>query len=161
MFDEWIIGCFNFVSTWPILFLGFFDRDLERDYTKRNPHLYAAGPANESLCLRATLRWAMLVGVHALIIYFFSNGILGGVGAGMSSAFKGLMHNKSVHGDGEGDNIQVYGTLIFVCLNWILAIKVSIYFFLNKWLVPNVYLYFNTNIKFLFSQCTILGLVRI
>jgi len=124
LFDEWIIGCFNFVSTWPILFLGFFDRDLERDYTKRNPHLYAAGPANESLCLRATLRWAMLVGVHALIIYFFSNGILGGVGAGMSSAFKGLMHNKSVHGDGEGDNIQVYGTLIFVCLNWILAIKV-------------------------------------
>jgi len=124
LFDEWVIGSFNFLSTWPILFLGFFDRDLERDYTRRNPHLYAAGPANESLCLRVTLRWALLVAVHALIIFFFSNGILGDVGAGMSSAFKGLMHNKSVHGDGEGDNVKVYGTVMFVCLNWILAIKV-------------------------------------
>jgi len=50
--------------------------------------------------------------------------MLGPVGASMSSAFKGLMANESIHGDGEGGNLKVYGTVMFVALNWILALKV-------------------------------------
>merc|ERR1712238_423316 len=65
-----------------------------------------------------------LVWVHALIIFLFSNAILGNVGAGMSSAFKGLMYNANCHGDGEGDNVKVYGTVMFVGFIWILAFKV-------------------------------------
>jgi len=131
LFDQWCLSSYNFICTFPILLLGFFDRDLNREYVKKNPHLYAAGPANESLCLRVTLRWVMLVFLHAFLIFQCSDGILGQVGAGMSSAFKGLMSNKQsdgVVGDGEGGNLKVYGTIIFVGLNWILAVKVSIKF---------------------------------
>lgn len=42
----------------------------------------------------------------------------------MSSAFKGLMSNESIHGDGEGGNLKIYGTVIFVTLTWVLALKV-------------------------------------
>jgi len=124
LFDQWVLSAFNFVCTWPILFLGMFDRDLEKDYAKNNPNLYAAGLNNEPLCLRVTFRWVALFFLHVIVIFFAADPILGSLGGGITSAFKGLMHNADYPGDGEGGNIKLYGTVIFMILNWTLALKV-------------------------------------
>merc|ERR1719491_1785635 len=55
--NEWVNATFNFISFAPVVILGFFDRDLDREYTRKNPHVYASGPLNEALCARVTLRW--------------------------------------------------------------------------------------------------------
>jgi len=124
LFDQWVGGMFNFVCTAPILILGIFDRDLEKDYAKNNPHLYASGLNNEPLGLRVTFRWVAILFIHVILIFFTTFDTLGNVGGGGTSAFKGLMHNKTAPGDGEGDSVIVYGTLIFMILNWTFAFKV-------------------------------------
>ena len=127
LFDMWVLSAFNFVCGWPILLLGMFDRDLDKEYVKKNPHLYAAGPNNEHMAMRTTFRWIILVLVHANVIYFLCASALDSGGA-QTSAFKGLMSNiRSDHpGDGDGSGIKVFGTTVFMVLNWTLGLKVLI-----------------------------------
>merc|ERR1740124_1001517 len=135
MVDQWIGATFNFTSSIVVIFLGFFDRDLDREYTKKNPHLYASGPMNEPLCLRMTLRWLLIFLVQAIINFNICHTILGDVGAGVSSAFKGLMSNKSIHGDGEGGDIGIFGTVPYVVLSFIVTGKVSFDYYLTNNLI--------------------------
>jgi len=122
--NEWVNATFNFISAAPVVILGFFDRDLDREYTRKNPHVYTSGPLNEALCARVTLRWLIIFLIQAIILSKFSHDIIGNVGAGMSSAFKGLMHNRSIHGDGEGGDLVNYGTGMFVGLVFVTIGKV-------------------------------------
>jgi len=125
LFDMWALSAFNFVCGFPILFLGFFDRDLDREYVKRHPSLYAAGPNNEPLCLRVTLRWVVIVFFHVAIIYNTCTPAEL-VGGGMTSAFRGLMSNEDTDtpGNGEGGDIKVFGTMVYTILNFTLVLKV-------------------------------------
>lgn len=125
LFDMWVLSAFNFVCGIPILLLGMFDRDLDKDYVKKNPHLYAAGPSNEHMCMRTTLRWVALIIIHVNIIFYvcrfaYING------GSTSSAFKGLMVHldDDQPGNGDGSGLKVYGTIVFMVLNWMLALKV-------------------------------------
>ena len=127
VFDMWVLSAFNFVCGWPILLLGLFDRDFEKAYMKENPVLYAAGPNNEYMSFRITLRWVVLVVIHSNILYFFCEYCLTGLG-GTSSAFKGLMYNIDFPGDGEGGDIKSFGTALFICLVFTLGYKVGLYF---------------------------------
>jgi len=79
---------------------------------------------NEPLCLRMTLRWLLIFLVQAIINFNICHTILGDVGAGVSSAFKGLMSNKSIHGDGEGGDLGIFGTVPYVVLSFIVTGKV-------------------------------------
>lgn len=123
VFDMWVLSAFNFVCGWPIIFLGMFDRDLEKDYVKKNPQLYASGPNNEHMSLRTTFRWIALVLIHTNVIYFLCSLCLS-VGGSMTTYTKGLMVYHDVPGDGEGGGIKIFGTTIFMVLNWTLGIKV-------------------------------------
>merc|ERR1719354_136905 len=124
LFDMWVLSAFNFVCAWPILLLGMFDRDLEKDYVKKNPHLYAAGPSNEHMSLRVTFRWITLVFLHVNVIYYICAAALDSGGA-TTSAFKGLMSfGDREPGDGDGSGIKVFGTTTFMILNWTLGLKV-------------------------------------
>ena len=124
LFDMWVLSAFNFVCAWPILLLGMFDRDLEKDYVKKNPHLYAAGPNNEHMSLRVTFRWITLVFLHVNVIYYICAAALDSGGA-TTSAFKGLMSfGDREPGDGDGSGIKVFGTTTFMILNWTLGLKV-------------------------------------
>ena len=125
VFDMWVLSAFNFVCGWPILLLGLFDRDFEKSYVKKNPILYSAGPNNEHMALRITLRWVILVVIHSHIIYFLCQYCLTGPGGG-SSAFKGLMYNIDNPGDGDGGDIKSFGTTIFTCLVFALGYKVRL-----------------------------------
>merc|ERR1712024_347297 len=117
---------FNFVNGWGILILGMFDRDVDKDYVKENPSLYAAGPDNEHMALRVIFRWIFLTFLHVNIIFFMANEcfISGGGGGGMTSAFKGMMQGRATPGDGEGSDLKVFGTLVFIILNFVLSFKV-------------------------------------
>ena len=125
LFDQWVYSMFNFVCTWPILFTGVFDRDLERYYVKENPQVYASGPRNEDLSPRLALRWSLLTFLHAFILYFFSAPSLISSG-GYTSAFHGLMKGRSVVGDGEGGDLKVLGTTIYTALVFHLVYKALI-----------------------------------
>ena len=125
VFDMWVLSAFNFVCAAPIGFFGMFDRDLEKDYVRKNPHLYAAGPNNEHMSMRTTLRWIGLVFVHVNVIYYLCASALDS-GGGTTSAFKGLMSSwsRDSPGDGDGSGLKIFGTTMFIVLNWTLAIKV-------------------------------------
>lgn len=123
LFDMWVLSAFNFVCGIPIFVFGMFDRDLEKEYVKRNPHLYASGPNNEHMAMRTTSRWIALVLIHVNVIYFLCASALD-VGGSMTSYRKGLMSNEDAPGDGEVGDMKVFGTVVFVVLNWTLGIKV-------------------------------------
>lgn len=125
VFDQWVLSMFNFIAFFPILFLGLFDRDLNKEYVKRNPQTYAPGPNNEYITNRTILRWISLVLIHALIIFYGTMPSVTHQG-GMNSAFTGLMKgkNKDRPGDGEGSDIKVFGTLIYSILIVVLIYKV-------------------------------------
>ena len=124
--DPWVISMFNFVGgTVPIIFSAIFDRDLPREYVLSNPQVYAASQDNEFLSLRMNLRWTLLTMIHASVIYFLSQPVLK-LGGGVSSAFFGLMGNwgRDVPGDGEGGDLQVFGTTIYSSLICVVTFKV-------------------------------------
>mmetsp|Transcript_397 Transcript_397/g.539 ORF Transcript_397/g.539 Transcript_397/m.539 type:complete len:933 (+) Transcript_397:61-2859(+) len=125
LYDMWVISMLNFVAGIPILFLGVFDRDLDRDYVKRNPIVYKSGPNNEHLTLRVSLRWVCLTVVHVFTLYSLNQKPLA-LGGGVTSAFVGLMRNaeRDWPGDGEGGDLKVYGLTIFSALIITLAYKV-------------------------------------
>lgn len=126
IFDSWTLSVFNFVNGWGILILGMFDRDVDKDYVKENPQLYAVGPNNEHMGLRVIFRWIFLTFLHVNIIFFMANEcfISGGGGGGMTSASKGMMRGRDSPGDGEGSDLKVFGTLVFIILNFVLSFKV-------------------------------------
>ena len=123
LFDQWLVGMFNFVTQIPILFVGFFDRDIDREYVKRNPQLYAAGPDSEDMSIRKVLRWLSLTMVHMFIIYFVTMRLISPYGS-MTPAWSGLMWNKSGDwpGNGEGD-YKTFGTAIFSVMVFATAYK--------------------------------------
>jgi len=125
LFDQWVMSSLNFIAMFPILFLGIFDRDLSKNYVKRNPESYAPGPNNEYITNRTILRWVLLVFIHSAVIFY---GCLPCItmSGGMTSAFKGLMKGAHIDnpGDGEGGDIKVVGTLIFSVMIMVLAFKV-------------------------------------
>jgi len=123
LFDQWVVSMLNFVAGFPILFLGIFDRDLEKDYVKAHPEVYASGPRNEDLSWRIILRWCIITFVHILTIYFLTGPCMWAAG-GYTSAFHGLMKGESVVGDGEGGDLKVFGTVIFTILIFVLGFKV-------------------------------------
>ena len=63
--------------------------------------------------------------IHASVIYFLSLPVLK-LGGGVSSAFFGLMGNwgRDVPGDGEGGDLQVFGTTIYSSLICVVTFKV-------------------------------------
>ncbi len=127
LYDPWVIAVFNFVgASLPIVLMAVMDRDLPRDYVLRNPQVYASGPNNEFLSLRMTLRWVVITIVQTVVIYQFSISILK-LGGGVTSAFLGLMGNwgRDIPGDGEGGDLQVYGTTIYSQLIYVITFKVS------------------------------------
>ena len=126
LFDPWVTAVFNFVGgTVPIIFMAVFDRDLPRDYVLRNPEVYGSSQNNEFLSLRMTIRWVVLTVIHTVTIYYLSAPILD-LGGGVSSAFLGLMGNsgRDVPGDGEGGDLQVFGTTIYSQLIYVVTFKV-------------------------------------
>ncbi len=134
LYDPWVIAVFNFVgASLPIVLMAVMDRDLPRDYVLRNPQVYASGPNNEFLSLRMTLRWVGITIVQTVVIYQFSISILK-LGGGVTSAFFGLMGNwgRDIPGDGEGGDLQVYGTTIYSQLIYVITFKVSRAFHLSK-----------------------------
>ena len=124
LYDQWVISMLNFVAGFPILFLGMFDRDLEKDYVKRNPIVYKSGPNNEFLSMRTFLRWACLTVVHVFALFYLSVGPLS-LGGSATSAWSGLMNNddRDWPGNGEGD-LKTFGTVIYSALIFTLAYKV-------------------------------------
>jgi len=70
------------------------------------------------------MRWFCIFLVHSIVIYAFCFFIQGGVGASMSSAFKGLMYNETCHGNGEGGGLLIYGSVLFLTLILTLSLKV-------------------------------------
>jgi len=125
LFDQWVISVFNFVGASMVcVYMAIFDRDLPRDYVMRNPQVYKSGPSNEFLSLRMTMRWIVITFVQVFVIYHFTAHPIT-LGGGVTSAFKGLMGNRGrdVVGDGEGGDLQVFGTTIYTQLIYVVIFK--------------------------------------
>jgi magnesium-transporting ATPase (P-type) len=123
LFDQWIIAVLNFVAGIPILFLGMFDRCLEKDYIRKNPDVLQPTRQNEIITLRVLFRWVLLAFAHIFILYFGSLPQLSGPG-GMTSAYSGLMRNSDTIGDGNISDLQSVGTVVFTSMMFLLAYKV-------------------------------------
>ena len=127
LYDDWVISVFNFVGgSLPIVCMAVFDRDLPRDYVLRNSEVYKSGPRNEFLSFRMTFRWVFITVIHALTVYHFTAPAIQ-LGGGVTSAFKGLMANedRDTPGNGEGGDLQVFGTTIYSNLIYVVTLKVS------------------------------------
>ena len=123
IFDQWTVSAFNFLVSFPISFLGFFDRCLEKDYIRRNPEVYKATRNNEVLTIRVLCRWIFITISHVLILYFGTFFYLAG-GSGNTSAFTGLMKYQTRVGDGEAGGISHIGLIIYSSLVILLVYKV-------------------------------------
>jgi hypothetical protein len=97
---------------------GAFDRDLEKDYVKKNPSVYVSGPAGEELSSRVKWRWATLCLFQIFLTLVLSKASLslGGTITTSSTLIR--------PGDGEGGDLVVYGTTIFTTLVFTLVFKV-------------------------------------
>jgi len=120
LFDVWIMAAFNFVCAVPIMMYGAFDRDLEAGYVKRNPHLYASGQAGEDISLGARLRWALITIVHITITYSIVTMSLD-IRSSMTTSNSAYRHHI---GDGESNDLVVYGTTMFTTVIFTLAVKI-------------------------------------
>ena len=123
LFDQWTVSSFNFLVSWPIVFLGFFDRCLEKDYIRKNPDVYQPTRQNEVLTIRVLFRWIFITISHVMILYFGTFNYLAG-GSGNSSSYTGLMKFHTRVGDGEVGGIKSVGLIIFSSLVLMLAYKV-------------------------------------
>lgn len=121
LYDEWVIGMFNFILGWPILLIGIFDRDISRDFAKAHPRTYLVGRENQDLSRRVIIRWASLGIVHAAIIYFATMWVYGN---GMSGALiDNGMPYVSGFANGEGQDLASYGTTVYTTLVVTLTVK--------------------------------------
>lgn len=128
IFDPWVIAVFNFVGgSLPIIFMAVFDRDLPRSYVTSHPEVYKSGPSNEFLSFRMVLRWVFITIIQTFAIYYFTAPALS-LGGGVTSAFKGLMGNwgRDIPGDGEGGDLQIFGTTVYSNLIYVVTLKVSL-----------------------------------
>ena len=73
LYDQWILSGFNFVIFFPIFFLGMFDRNLEKNYVKKNPGVYKATQQKEVIAPRILLRWFLTVFVYVSIRKFLNS----------------------------------------------------------------------------------------
>ena len=106
--------------------MAVFDRDLPRHYVTAHPEVYKSGPNNEFLSFRMTLRWIAITIIQTFAIYYFTAPALS-LGGGVTSAFKGLMGNwgRDIPGDGEGGDLQIFGTTVYSNLIYVVTLKVS------------------------------------
>mmetsp|Transcript_17125 Transcript_17125/g.24863 ORF Transcript_17125/g.24863 Transcript_17125/m.24863 type:complete len:1786 (+) Transcript_17125:45-5402(+) len=113
LIDQMLTAGFNFFLFFPIVLLGIFDRDLDKDYVRRNPEVYSSSRRNEHMTGRLASRWLFAFIFHTLTIFFLNYAPLSAAGM-QTSAFDGLMSgaNKNRPGDGEGGGYYVFGTLI-------------------------------------------------
>jgi magnesium-transporting ATPase (P-type) len=127
LFDEWIIAMLNFVAGMPIAALGFWDRNLDKEYVRSHPEVYGATRQNQLITNRIRLRWVALVFVHVFTLYYFTVPALASGGGGSSSAFLGLMRNEDMDrpGNGEGGDLSSVGLVTFTCMVVLLAYKVA------------------------------------
>ena len=124
LFNQWLTAMVNFVAGIPILLIGFFDRDVEKDHVRSSPDLYASGPDNEHMSRRMMLRWTAITVVHIIVIYVLSLHILTDPGR-VTSAFSGLMSGRDPNFPGEGEmDFVTFGTIIFSILIVTLGYKV-------------------------------------
>lgn len=122
-----MLSVYNFVgASIPIIFMAAFDRDLPRKYVIEHPEVYKSGPNNEFLSMRMTLRWVFITIIQTFCIYYFTAPALY-LGGGVTSAFKGLMGNwgRDIPGDGEGSDLQIFGTTVYSNLIYVVTLKVS------------------------------------
>ena len=126
LFDDWVIAMLNFVAGIPILFLGLFDRCLDKDYVRKHPEVYKPTRENELITFRATLRWVVLVFGHVFTIYYATVPQMS-TGGGMTPAFNGLAYDleSDKPGEGEGGDLLSVGAVGFTNLILLLALKVS------------------------------------
>jgi hypothetical protein len=127
LFDEWLIASLNFIAGFPIMFLGFFDQCLSKEYVRNHPEVYGPCRRNELITGRTLSRWIILVCVHVLVLYYLTvpPQVYGG---GITSAFSGLMSNEDwdIPGNGEGGDLKSVGTVSFTCVIILLAYKVGL-----------------------------------
>jgi len=125
IFDQWVIAMLNFVAAWPIIFTGFFDRVLSKDYVRKHPDTYNATRENQLITVRSLFRWILTCFGHVFFIYYCTVPQQS-YGGGITPAFLGLMRNNDpdAPGDGEGGDLKSVGTVTFSCMIFLLAIKV-------------------------------------
>jgi len=128
IFDEWVIAMLNFVAAWPIIFTGFFDRTLSKDYVRKHPEVYAATRENQLVTVRSLFRWIITCFGHVFLLYYFTVPQQS-YGGGITPAFLGLMKDnaRDAPGDGEGGDLKSVGTVTFSCMIFLLALKVRLY----------------------------------
>eukprot|EP00537_Pseudo-nitzschia_pungens_P017531 CAMPEP_0172409442 /NCGR_PEP_ID=MMETSP1061-20121228/76369_1 /TAXON_ID=37318 /ORGANISM="Pseudo-nitzschia pungens, Strain cf. pungens" /LENGTH=1620 /DNA_ID=CAMNT_0013145597 /DNA_START=1731 /DNA_END=6593 /DNA_ORIENTATION=+ len=124
IFDQWMMAGFSFVCFFPILSIGMFDRNLEKNYIKKNPEVYKTTQKNELITPRTLSRWLILCLLHVGILYYGQFPQLTKHGGGRSTAFSGLMWNKPSVGDGEVSDWQTQGVTIFTSMVLVMGYKV-------------------------------------
>jgi phospholipid-translocating ATPase/phospholipid-transporting ATPase len=127
LFDQWLIAMLNFVCAIPIMFLGFFDRCLGKEYVRSNPEVYGPGRRNELITFRTLSRWIILVFVHVFVIFYLTVPPQNS-GGGYTSAFSGLMRDDAwdIPGNGEGGDLKSVGTVSYTCMVILFGYKVGL-----------------------------------
>ncbi|OEU23504.1 putative phospholipid-translocating P-type ATPase, partial [Fragilariopsis cylindrus CCMP1102] len=64
LFDQWLNSGFSFWAFFPILFLGMFDRNLEKSYIRKNPEVYKPTRQKELITARILSRWIFMAIAH-------------------------------------------------------------------------------------------------
>ena len=118
IFDQWVMAGFSFICFFPIITIGFFDRNLEKSYVKKNPQVYRHTQQNEMITPRTKFRWSIITLAHVFILYYGHLHQLSR-GAGYTAANRGLMAliwPGGTVGDGEVADWQSLGTALFTSL---------------------------------------------
>ena len=123
VFDQWVMASYSLVCFFPIITIGFFDRNLEKPYIKKHPEVYYHTQQNEMITPRTKFRWGVITLAHVGILYY---GHIYQIsrGSGYTAAFKGLMGlGWGSVGDGEVAGLQSLGTTLFTSLMLLMGYK--------------------------------------
>mgnify|MGYP003920508389 CR=1 FL=1 len=115
LYENWMLAGFNFFVGAPIVFIGFFDRDISKDFMRRYPETYASGMRGEAFNWRIVTRWAVAAILYAVALYFFGTLMQG---FGENSPFM-----NSLAGNSAGGGLAVSGTVIYLSLIIAMTLK--------------------------------------
>ena len=110
LFEEYMYQLFNVIFTsWPLIFFGVFEQDLNKRDCLRFPQTYRIGPLNGHASINLFARW-MLTGLwHSLVVFYVPYCCMAGT--------------NLINSDGIPSDVWLFGTYVYMAIMVVVSVK--------------------------------------
>ena len=110
LFEEYMYQLFNVIFTsWPLIFFGVLEQDLNKRDCLRFPQTYRIGPSNGHASVKLFARW-MLTGLwHSIVVFYVPYCCMAGT--------------NLINADGIPSDVWLFGTYVYMAIMVIVSFK--------------------------------------